>query len=390
VTKALRTASFELGQKFDSFLRNNSVTMDEKFLNDLADASTQASQELGSEGASVIGKQVEQIIAKGADGSIDGQAAYNIKRTLDRIGRRNSPEAWYALDLKGKLMDALDRSVGPEQAASFAKLRGQYGNMLSLEKIAKNGVEGDISVARLANMNDINNPQLQELADIAAQFVKPRENAHGAAQRVFGAGGVLGGAGSAAGYAAGGLAGAATGAAVGGAVTLGTGRALNSALNSGWARDLATGATAPAAPNLLTQTVTKTLPVGAAVTQPNTFRRKPDGRKVSSAEALDNIASAPTVDAAIAAAGSMVSGEPDNADPAGPAATDIAHSLASHATNAQMNPSGTLAIQGNSQALRTALAEYGIRSLSMRGGVVVGRSSAEAALALLRDAGGQA
>ena len=61
----------------------------------------------------------------------------------------------------------------------------QYGNMLSLEKLAQNGVDGDVSIARLANMKDINNKDMQELADIAAQFLKPRESQHGAAQRAF-------------------------------------------------------------------------------------------------------------------------------------------------------------------------------------------------------------
>lgn len=55
--------------------------------------------------------------------------------------------------------------------------------MLELQKLAQNGAEGDVSIARIANLKNINNPQLQELADISAQFLKPREGQHGAAQR---------------------------------------------------------------------------------------------------------------------------------------------------------------------------------------------------------------
>lgn len=203
VTQALRKAGDELGGKFDKVLSQNTVKVDNQFLNDLTDASSMASKELGSDGAKIIQNQVDEILAKASQtGDIDGQAAYNIKKTLDRIGKRNSPEAFYALDLKQKLMEALNRSLGPAEAEAFKTVRQQYGNMLTLEKIAQNGAEGGISIGRLANMKNINNPELQELADISAQFLKSREGAHGAAQRV-GAGALAFGLGGPAGLAAG-------------------------------------------------------------------------------------------------------------------------------------------------------------------------------------------
>jgi hypothetical protein len=233
VTMALRKAEADLGGKFDTFLRSNTVNLDQQFLTDLADAGNRALRELGSDGASIISKQIDEIVAKGTTGTIDGQAAYNIKKTLDRIGNRNSPEAWYALDLKRKLMDALDRSVGAQKSQGFSLLRQQYGNMLELQQLAKNGVEGEVSVARLANLKGINNPDLQELADIAAQFVKPREGQHGAMQRAV-AGGITFGTGGLPGLAAFGAA----------------GRVANTALNSNAARSLA-GVPTAAGPNAI-------------------------------------------------------------------------------------------------------------------------------------------
>lgn len=192
VTQALRKAQGDLGGEFDRVLKGNAVNVDQQFLTDLADSANKAGRELGSDGASIIGKQVDDIVAKAASGQIDGQAAYNIKRTLDRIGQRNSPEAHYALDLKKALMAALDRSLGPQEAQAFAQTRKQYGNMLDLQKLAQNGVEGDVSIARIANMKNINNKDLQELADVSAQFLKAREGQHGAMQRVGIGGGVAG------------------------------------------------------------------------------------------------------------------------------------------------------------------------------------------------------
>lgn len=223
---ALRKASSDLGGKFDNVLKNNAVNFDRQLMDDVTNVFNTAEKELGSEGLKAISNQIDELVTKGAGGTIDGQAAYNIKRTLDRISRRNSPEAFHALELKKVLMGALDRSLGPAEAAAFAKTRQQYGNMLALEKIAKNGVEGDISVARLANMPNINNEPLQEIADIAAQFVKAREGQHGAMQRAFAAMGV----------------GSLTGI-PGLAVTAAGGRGINALLNSGAAKNYVSGTT---------------------------------------------------------------------------------------------------------------------------------------------------
>lgn len=224
VTGALRIARGQLGNEFDRVLRGNTVQVDTPFLDALAEAEHRAQAELGSDGARVIKNQIDEILGKGASGQIDGQAAYNIKRTLDRIGKRNSPEAYYASDLRRDLMDALNRSLTPEEAATFATTRKQYGNMLSLEKLAQNGVEGDVSIARIANMKNIGNNDLQELADISAQFLKAREGQHGAMQRV--------GIGAAA-AALGGVPGVVAGATAG--------RATNAALNSNALKKLIMG-----------------------------------------------------------------------------------------------------------------------------------------------------
>jgi hypothetical protein len=237
VTQALRKASDALGKQFDTVLQANTVKMTPAFKQALADAETQANSELGAEAASVIRKQIATIQTKGVTGEIDGQTAYNIKKALDRIGNGSSDAAFYARDLKKQLMAALNDSLGPTEAAAFAKTRQQYGNMLALENLATNGAEGGISAARLANMKNIGNADLQELADIAAQFMRNRESPHGALQRL-----VIGG--TAAG--AGGLPAAPVLAA-----TAAAGRGANMLLNSGAARNAALGVSSP--PNALSR-----------------------------------------------------------------------------------------------------------------------------------------
>lgn len=247
MAQALRKADIDLGGKFESTLRNRGVAFDEQLLNDVTDVFNTAERELGSDALKAISSQLDELVTKGSTGTIDGNAAYNIKRTLDRIGRRNSPEAFHALELKGRLMDALNRSLGPEDASAFAQTRQQYGNMLALEKIAKNGVEGEISVPRLANMRNINNEPLQELADIAAQFVKPREGQHGAMQRGMVALGL----------------GATTGPA-GLAATAAGGRVLNSALKSQAAKNLLLGNSQPMISPEIQQYLARSAPAAIA------------------------------------------------------------------------------------------------------------------------------
>jgi hypothetical protein len=249
VTQALRKARTDLGAEFDRTLKSTPVAFDQQLLTDIAAKQQAAAKELGSDLLRPIDNQINELLAKGESGVIDGQAAYNIKRQLDRIAKSNTPTAYHAEELKGVLMDALNRSLGPQEAAKFATTRKQYGNMLELERLAQNGAEGGISAARLSNMKGLNNPDLQELADIASQFVKNRESQHSAAQRGFAGLGISGVAGPAA------LAGSVAG-----------GRAINSLISSDAARNYVLKG--PASADSLTQLTgaAKALPViGSAI-----------------------------------------------------------------------------------------------------------------------------
>lgn len=240
ITQGLRSAHEKLGGEFERVLSTHNIALDKPFLDDLARHTTQTMDELGkSTESQVILKQIKRIKEMGKSGTIGGQAAYNIKKTLDRIGKKTTPDAHYAIDVKRSLMEALNRSLPAEEAAGFALTRQRYGNMLEIDKLAQNGAEGDISIARLAGLPHLNNPDLKEIADITSQFIKAREGAHGSAQRVF-----LGGASVATPatwpYLAAGIA---------------AGRTTNALLNSNAMRNLVTGTTsgAPRIGNALTK-----------------------------------------------------------------------------------------------------------------------------------------
>jgi len=192
LTQAWRTAKTELGSKFDDYLQNNPMPVDSDFIGKWRDILSRAKSALSHDDFRILQNQVMVLGGKAKGGVVDGQAAYNIKKDLGQIGKRLSNEATYANDLKRAMVDAWDRA-GDD---SFRELRKQYGNMKTLKGLVQNGAEGEVSAARVGNLRDVRDPELQELADISHDFLKGREGQHGAAQRFFlgllGAGGGAG------------------------------------------------------------------------------------------------------------------------------------------------------------------------------------------------------
>lgn len=185
---AIREADKALGAEFDRVLQSTAVNADSAFTNDLSAIMQNARNEMTDQQFGVMQRQVDNILGKVQAGDvIDAQAAYNIKKGLDRIGKSNdSTLAAYATDMKKSLMEALNRSLGPAEAAKFAATRGQYSNLIALRKIVPRGAEADISPARLSNMKGYMTDDLNELADIAATFLRPREGNSGTAPRLAG------------------------------------------------------------------------------------------------------------------------------------------------------------------------------------------------------------
>lgn len=182
---AIKQAETALGSEFDRVLQGTAVRADDALQSDISSIVSNARNEMTDAQFGVLQRQVDNLLGKVGDGDvIDGAAAYNIKKGLDRLGKSSdSTLANYAGEMKTALMDALNRSLGPEEAAKFASTRSQYSNLMAIRKIIPRGAEADISPARLANMRGYMSKDLNELADIAATFLKPRIGDSGTAQR---------------------------------------------------------------------------------------------------------------------------------------------------------------------------------------------------------------
>jgi hypothetical protein len=182
---AIKQAETALGAEFDRVLQSTAVRADDVFQNELSTIIGNARNEMTDAQFGVMQRQLDNVLNKVKEGDlIDAQAAYNIKKGLDRLGKSNDTTlATYATEMKKSLMEALNRSLGPDEAAAFAQTRGQYSNLMNLRKIVPRGAEADISPARLANMRGYMTGDLGELADIAATFLKGRVGDSGTAQR---------------------------------------------------------------------------------------------------------------------------------------------------------------------------------------------------------------
>jgi hypothetical protein len=192
VVQAVAQAEKRLGSEFDRVLSTTPVKADNALMADLTRIQADAASLMTDAQAGVIGKQVNNLLSKvNQAGEIDGQAAYNIKKMLDRLGNSNDTTlAASAREMRDSLLAALNRSLGPQDAAKFATTRQQWGNMRELQKLVPAGAEGDLSAARLAQAKGrIRGDDLSELSDIAGQFLKGRVGDSGTAQRA----GVLGG-----------------------------------------------------------------------------------------------------------------------------------------------------------------------------------------------------
>jgi hypothetical protein len=193
---AVDQAENVLGAKYDAVLKNHGVNVDNQMLTDLQSVASAARNEMTDAQFSVIQRNIDNIIGKvGPNNQIDAEAAYNIKKLLDRIGKSSdSSLANHARDLRSVVIQALDRSLPPDVARGFTETRAQYKNLIDVRKLVKAGAEGNVSPAVLGNKSGLS-PKLKEIADIGAQFLKEPFGNSGTQNRTVGLG-ILGGLGA--------------------------------------------------------------------------------------------------------------------------------------------------------------------------------------------------
>lgn len=150
-----------LGQQFDDLAARNVLRTDRGLLKELKTAWDDYSYVTPeSQRAPVVQKILTDIWEPlTTQGSLPGPAYQALRSQLEKMSRSSrtsNPELSQALgNIRGALDDAMGRSVSPKDATQWKTIRGQYRNLLAIEKAAtgagENAALGLISPSALRN-----------------------------------------------------------------------------------------------------------------------------------------------------------------------------------------------------------------------------------------------
>lgn len=146
--EALRTADEQIGNVYKTMTSKYDLPSTPQFEDELLKLNDAASS-LGDQGKEyALKNQVDHVMSKIKNGVIDGQTYQGIRSQIGRLmrGPNGSPEL-------GQLQNLLDNqfqgSMNQADSLVFQQARGQYRNMLALEKVVANSPNEAISPAKL-------------------------------------------------------------------------------------------------------------------------------------------------------------------------------------------------------------------------------------------------
>lgn len=194
-----------IGGVMDDIASRTTINLDDALENGLIDTISQAGRELPEASFKPVDNLFNQLTGAidGKTGTLSGQSyqAFTQKGgVLDRaLHNPDSNVKNYAVQIKGLLDDALQRSAAPGDAAALRTARNQYKNLMTVEPLVANmqgGGTGNISPGSLAqainnnrySKNDLaygDAGDLGELAQIGYRFLKPPQTS-GTAERSLG------------------------------------------------------------------------------------------------------------------------------------------------------------------------------------------------------------
>lgn len=147
--EVMRRADDRIGGVFQDVLNRNNVTVTDPFLSRVA----AVQQAANDEEKTAVSNLANRVMASvDGNGEIPGQAAYNVKKDLDRLaGSADSTLAYHARQLRSVLMDGINDSLSGADQQAFAQARTQFRNMKNIEGAIDKEGSGNISPSLLAN-----------------------------------------------------------------------------------------------------------------------------------------------------------------------------------------------------------------------------------------------
>ncbi|WP_188394026.1 hypothetical protein [Mesorhizobium sp. SARCC-RB16n] len=148
-----------LGQEFESISSRNTLTADPKLGNDIGTTLNRYDKLLEAQQKPIINGLADDIVQRlqANGGKLPGAEYQTIRSDLSRASSSTGNQTLAAAfrGLRDALDGAMDRSISPADAARWAELRSQYGNMKVLQRASVGGGAnsglGLISPAQLRN-----------------------------------------------------------------------------------------------------------------------------------------------------------------------------------------------------------------------------------------------
>jgi hypothetical protein len=185
--EVMQGAKDRLGAQFDQIAARNPVHVDDNMLGDFAQIESEAQQALPQGEFTPIAKQLDNVITQASKNgdTLTGEQYQALTRKgspLDVASNSANPNIrHYAIQIRGALDDALERSAGPEDVKALQSARLQYKNMKTVEPLVSKSADNQITPALLNNRVSVNFKNrayqgagdLDELAQIGTRFLNP-------------------------------------------------------------------------------------------------------------------------------------------------------------------------------------------------------------------------
>ena len=184
--KLMSNAKDRIGGVINAIEGKNNVALDNALMDNFANIEHNANSSLTSQEYGVVKKQFENVLKNITPGNeITGTTYGHLIHkgsALDAATNSANPNiAHFAGQIKSALQDALQRSLSPADAETYALARLQYKNMMTIAPPAGKGIPGEISPLLLqgaANRSFKGNAfrgagDLGELGDIAQKYLRP-------------------------------------------------------------------------------------------------------------------------------------------------------------------------------------------------------------------------
>jgi len=164
----------KLGAQFEDIYARNDVPLSPDSVRKLLSIETGASRRLTKDQGEIVKNQLDDILAEMKDGTISGQK-YQSLRT--QIMKAEGPDAVgnAVKDLRKAFDDVAADAVGPEDAATLKRLRGQWANFRTTDGLLKQmaGSGGDVKPSAIwAAIRKGSTKEMRELGRLGQVLIK--------------------------------------------------------------------------------------------------------------------------------------------------------------------------------------------------------------------------